>query len=73
MVKGDRRAWKAAYFEKAQRLLTQYGKADDVTTGPGEVPRISVLKFLMELYCKPFLNNKKKVHIYFAVRNPGNH
>lgn len=24
MVKGDRQAWKAAYFEKAERLLTQY-------------------------------------------------
>ena len=37
MVKGDRQAWKAAYFEKAQRLLTQYEKifvcdADNVTS-----------------------------------------
>merc|ERR1712157_207528 len=34
---GDRQAWKAAYFEKAQRLLTQYEKifvcdADNVTS-----------------------------------------
>ena len=26
MVKGDRQAWKAAYFEKASKLLTQYEK-----------------------------------------------
>merc|ERR1712064_107891 len=37
MVKGHRQAWKAAYFEKAQRLLTQYEKifvcdADNVTS-----------------------------------------
>jgi len=37
MVKGDRQAWKAAYFEKASGLLTQYEKificdADNVTS-----------------------------------------
>jgi len=37
MVKGDRQAWKAAYFEKASKLLTQYEKificdADNVTS-----------------------------------------
>lgn len=37
MVKGDRQAWKAAYFEKAQRMLNQYEKificdADNVTS-----------------------------------------
>jgi len=37
MVKGDRQAWKAAYFEKAKNLLTQYEKvficdADNVTS-----------------------------------------
>jgi len=37
MVKGDRQAWKAAYFEKAKNLLSQYEKvficdADNVTS-----------------------------------------
>jgi large subunit ribosomal protein LP0 len=37
MVKGDRQAWKAAYFEKAERLLTTYERifvcdADNVTS-----------------------------------------
>jgi len=37
MVKGDRQAWKAAYFEKAQRLLSEFEKificdADNVTS-----------------------------------------
>lgn len=37
MVKGDRQAWKAAYFEKAKRLLTEYERifvcdADNVTS-----------------------------------------
>ena len=37
MVKGDRQAWKAAYFEKASKLLNQYERificdADNVSS-----------------------------------------
>ena len=52
MVKGDRQAWKQAYFEKAHKLLSKYERificdADNVTSKQFQV-RFFFEDFLVE-------------------------